>query len=377
MTKTYMQVAQGQFQILRFPLEKNEKLQAWDAADEYLLNSLEDKCEIEKEPKILIINDSFGALAVALSAFKPCVVSDSYISQSATRNNLQLNNIEVESVGLFNSLVLPQEKFDLILIKAPKTLAFLEDLLIRLQGNLLAHTQLIVAGMVKNLSASVWKLMARYMGETTPSKAVKKARLIYAQVDVGREVPENPYPVCYLLENTNYQICNHSNIFSHKSLDIGTRFFLEHLPQDQKYQQVVDLGCGNGVVGLIFSEKNPDAELHFIDESFMAVASAEQNFKQAFATRNASFIAGDSLTGFTECSMDLVLCNPPFHQQNTVGGHIAERMFLQSQKVLKLGGELWVIGNRHLGYHVGLKKYFSRVEVLVSNTKFVIIKAIK
>ena len=47
----------------------------------------------------------------------------------------------------------------------------------------------------------------------------------------------------------------------------------------------------------------------------------------------------------------------------------------QSKKVLKPGGELWVIGNRHLGYHVSLKKFFSKVEVMVSNAKFVIIKA--
>ncbi|RLA22454.1 MAG: 50S rRNA methyltransferase [Gammaproteobacteria bacterium] len=370
-----MHVAQGQFQILRFPIEKNEKLQAWGAADEYLLQDVAKKIGLEDQPSVLIINDSFGALAVALSAYKPSVVSDSFISQAATRKNLALNQIDLTTVRLFDSLVLPQDKFDFILIKAPKTLAFLEDMLIRLQDNLTVNTQVIVSGMVKHLPASVWQLMARYIGVTAPSKAVKKARLIYAQVDIDRVVPINPYPVYYPLENTQYQICNHANIFSHKSLDIGTRFFLEHLPQDDKYQQVVDLGCGNGVVGLIFSEKNPNAQLHFVDESFMAVASAEENFKQALTTVSASFQAGDALTDFTDKSMDLILCNPPFHQQNTVGGHIALRMFEQSKKVLRPNGELWVIGNRHLGYHASLKKFFSKVEVMVSNAKFVIIKA--
>jgi len=375
MTETTMHVAQGQFQILRFPIEKNEKLQAWDAADEYLLQDVAKKIDLEDQPSVLIINDSFGALAVALSAYKPSIVSDSFISQAATRKNLALNQIALTTVRLFDSLVLPQDKFDFILIKAPKTLAFLEDMLIRLQDNLTANTQVIISGMVKHLPASVWQLMARYIGVTAPSKAVKKARLIYAQVDVGRIVPVNPYPVYYPLDNKAYQICNHANIFSHKNLDIGTRFFLEHLPQDDKYQKVVDLGCGNGVVGLIFAEKNPNAQLHFVDESFMAVASAEENFKQAVTTCNASFQAGDALTDFADKSMDLILCNPPFHQQNTVGGHIALRMFEQSKKVLKPGGELWVIGNRHLGYHASLKKYFSKVEVIESNAKFVIIKA--
>ncbi|WP_338024440.1 methyltransferase [Bathymodiolus japonicus methanotrophic gill symbiont] len=54
---------------------------------------------------------------------------------------------------------------------------------------------------------------------------------------------------------------NHANVFSHKNLDIGTRFFLEHLPKGNQYQQVIDLGCGNGVVGLVFAASNLDALL--------------------------------------------------------------------------------------------------------------------
>lgn len=375
MTETYMQVSQGEFQLLRFPREKDERLRAWDAADEYLLNDVAPKMDAVESPRVLIINDSFGALAIALHALKPSSVSDSFISQMATKENLALNQLAVGEVNLFNSLELPQGQFDFILIKSPKTLAFLEDLLIRLQGALKLDTQVIVAGMVRNLVPSVWQMLERLIGKTVPSRAVKKARLIYASPDNTRGVSVNPYPVCYQLENTDYLICNHANVFSHQRLDIGSRFFLEHLPQSNEYQQVVDLGCGNGVVGLIFAAKNPKAQLYFIDESFMAVASAEKNFKHAFADRSATFRTGDALTGFEHDSVDLILCNPPFHQQNTIGNHIAMRMFKQAKSALRSGGELWVIGNRHLGYQLSLKKYFSKVELLASNAKFIIVKA--
>jgi len=236
------------------------------------------------------------------------------------------------------------------------------------------NTQLITAGMVKNMPASIWKIIDKVVGETVPSKAVKKARLIYATVDVTKPVFNN-YPSYFALENTPYQIANHANVFSRQSLDIGTRFFLSKLPQSEKYQQVVDLGCGNGVVGLIFAEKNPQAALHFVDESFMAVASAKQNYQQLKSAQPATFQAGDALTNFSENSMDLILCNPPFHQQTTIGSHIAMRMFKQARQVLRVGGELWVIGNRHLGYQVSLKKYFSKVELVASDAKFIILKA--
>ena len=376
MTETNMQVAQGQFQLQRFPVEKNEKLRAWDAADEYLLNDVAAKLERVENPRVLIINDSFGALAVALHAVKPCSISDSFISQKSTIENLVLNQLPANSTQLFTSLELPAGQFDFILIKAPKTLAYLEDILTRLQDALKPDTQLIVAAMVKNIPSSVWQTVERLVGATIPSRAVKKARLIYAQPDQQRDVPASLYPVTYQLENTDYQISNHANVFAHKNLDIGTRFFLQHLPQDNKYQHVVDLGCGNGVLGLIFAASNLDAQLHFIDESFMAVASAQLNFERALKGRSAKYTVTDALTAFAPDSVDLVLCNPPFHQQTTIGNHIAIRMFHQAKKVLRAGGELWVIGNRHLGYQARLKKYFSKVELVASNAKFIIVKAV-
>ncbi len=373
MLETNMRCSQGDFKLQRFPVVANEKLRAWDAADEYLLEDIASKLVAYSQPKILIINDSFGALAVALAAFKPDVVSDSFIAHSAINENLALN--KQEPAVLLSSLQIPEKTFDIILIKAPKTLAFLEDSLARIQPCLTANTQVILAGMVKNMSPAVWQLLEKYIGTTIPSKAVKKARLIYATVDSQRDTPVNPFPSYYTLENTEYKICNHANVFSRQKLDIGTRFFLEHLPISTKYQQVVDLGCGNGVVGVVFAGKNPDAELHFIDESFMAVASAEDNFKHAFADRSATFEVNDALSSVANNSMDLVLCNPPFHEQNVIGGHIALRMFKQAKQVLRAEGELWVIGNRHLGYHAILKRLFPTVQLIATNNKFVILKA--
>ena len=104
----------------------------------------------------------------------------------------------------------------------------------------------------------------------------------------------------------------------------------------------------------------------------MAVASAKENFQRAFEDRQADFCVTDGLTEFETESMDLIVCNPPFHQQNTVGNQIAISMFKQSQRVLRKGGSLWVIGNRHLAYHVDLKKIFKNYNEIASNAKFVI-----
>jgi 16S rRNA (guanine1207-N2)-methyltransferase len=50
-------------------------------------------------------------------------------------------------------------------------------------------------------------------------------------------------------------------------------------------------------------------------------------------------------------------------------------MFRQARDVLRPDGELWLIGNRHLAYHIALKKLFGKVELIASNAKFVVLRA--
>ncbi|NQD94767.1 methyltransferase, partial [Pseudomonas sp. CrR25] len=86
---------------------------------------------------------------------------------------------------------------------------------------------------------------------------------------------------------------------------------------------------------------------------------------------------GDGLAEQAPDSLDLVLCNPPFHQQQVVGDFLAWRMFQQARAALVKGGELWIVGNRHLGYHAKLKRLFRGVEQVAATPKFVVLKAIK
>ncbi len=372
-----LSVTQGEFSLSRFPKRKNETLRAWDAADEYVLNYLVEQNIVRDSRSLLIINDSFGALSVSLSQYRPLMQSDSYLAHQSVLTNLADNKLAADRVKLAASLEPLSGKFDVVIIKIPKCLALLEDQLIRLRPHLNTDSVVIGAGMVKSIHNSTLNLFETVIGSTRTSLARKKARLIFSELDTAIRVDENPYPKSYLLEGTQYQIFNHSSVFSQESLDIGTRFFLEHIPKVEGGKTIVDLGCGNGVVGLIAADRSPESELVFVDESYMAVASAEQNFKAAFGdTRKARFEVTDCLSGIEENSIDVILNNPPFHQHNAVGDFIARQMFNESKIALKKGGELWIIGNKHLGYFSILKKMFGNCTEVASNKKFMIVKSI-
>lgn len=372
-----LSVPQGDFQLQRFPRRAKEPLRAWDAADEYLLQTIAEQQLLQPQPRILLINDSFGALATALAEQRPTVVSDSYLAHQGTFANLQENGIDTNRVALCDSLSWPDGEFELVVIKIPKSLAMLEDQLHRLRPRLNQQTKVIASAMCKQIHSSTLKLFERIIGPTHTSLAKKKARLVFSQFDQQLKVGESPYPKHYVLEDTDFTITNHANVFSRESLDIGTRFFLAHLPENIGKGKIIDLGCGNGVVGLMAAQHNPETTLQFVDESYMAVRSAQEGFLAAFPQREAQFSVMDCLSGIEKASVDTVLNNPPFHQNNVVGDHIARQMFKQSYRALKKGGELWVIGNRHLGYHVKLKKLFGNCEVIATNKKFVILKSVK
>jgi 16S rRNA (guanine1207-N2)-methyltransferase len=190
-------------------------------------------------------------------------------------------------------------------------------------------------------------------------------------------VAVSPYPTRYRLDAPAIELLNHANVFCREGLDIGTRAFLPHLPGNLGNARVADLGCGNGVLAIASALANPQAQYTLVDESYMAVQSATENWQAALGDRAVTTRADDGLATQPADSLDVVLCNPPFHQQQVVGDFLAWRMFQQAREALVVGGALYIVGNRHLGYHSKLARLFRGVEQVAATPKFVVLKARK
>jgi len=126
----WFQTPFGEFLLKRLP-DTDKNLRAWDNADHYLLNYLADKDLLKENKNILIVNDSFGALAVALSGYTRDAYSDSFISHQATRNNIQRNNIRESDIQFIKSTDQLEKQYDLVLIKSVKILALLEEIQVK------------------------------------------------------------------------------------------------------------------------------------------------------------------------------------------------------------------------------------------------------
>lgn len=357
-----------------------QNLQAWDAADELLLEHLAEQ-GLSEGARLLIANDAFGALVTALpTTLTLDFCTDSHLSTRAAQANLAANKNAAAHIRWHTSLDQPTGPIDFLLIKLPKNLSLLEDQLYRYRPLCSPQTQVIAAGMIKHMSAGAFALFENLMGPTHTSLAKKKARLIFCTPEARRlQQGQSPYPLRLALAERGLQLTNHANVFSRESLDIGTRFFLEQLPRATGPQRIADLGCGNGLVGMAVAQQMPVAKIDFYDESYMALASAHANMAEAFPLRvdQCRFIADDCMAGAPDDHYDQIFCNPPFHQHTVVGGFVANQMFHDARRTLKRGGQLWVVGNRHLGYHQHLKRLFGNLTQVAANKKFGVFKVIK
>lgn len=375
MTVRCFEHAFGQSWLARRPLYANDPLQAWDAADELLLQTLQ-QTSPQPPARVLVINDAFGALAVAVPAGQRFSWSDSITAQLALRDNLARND-QAAAVTWIPATEAPTVPPAAVLWRIPKSIALLQQQLARLSPLLTPGTIVLAGGMDKHLPARLHELLAP-LGSLERLPGRKKAHVYRVQVDPARAHPAEPVTAPLRVPEYDLALQGDANIFSRGQLDIGARFFLGQFPGLPPASRIADLGCGNGVLGIVAQRQQPAAAVAFFDDSFQAVACAEQNYDSNIGPRSGpapAFVVDNGLSHYEGAPFDLVLCNPPFHQGHQVGDQIARQLFRQARATLAIGGELWVVGNRHLGYHIALRRLFGNCRTVAGNPKFVVLAA--
>ena len=160
--------------------------------------------------------------------------------------------------------------------------------------------------------------------------------------------------------------------FAHGNLDTGSELLLEALSDLKPSGQVLDFGCGSGVIGLSLLDMNPEIELTLLDSSAIALESTRRSLSAN--GRQAAVLASDGLTEL-EGKFDWIVTNPPFHQGVDHDLEIAHRFFAGAGNFLHKSGKILLVCNQHLPYPAWLKTYFTNVESVSENRGFKVIMA--
>lgn len=376
MTSAKLKTPDGPLFLAR-PGGGDKSLRAWDAADELLLETAGTILQDLPDARVLIVDDQFGALSLGLARCSPELVADNAGLSEALALNASANASANGLPQPANWQDPPAGPFDLVVLRIPRQADYLAWLLRWLNGVLAGQGRILAGGMIKHLPDRSVDVFAEAVVTEEVLPARKKARVVVCSRGAASLSDWPALWKGYVLAN-GVRVDALPAVFAREKLDIGTRLLLSHVTEAVTAlgagARVLDLACGNGVLGLQALSVRPELSLTFADVSSQAVLSARHNVSRAFPDSRPTFYHAD---GIPEESgpFDLILLNPPFHEGGVVGDHIALRLFRQASRHLAPGGRLLMVGNRHLGYHRTLRRDFSKVRQLDADPKFVVFQA--
>lgn len=355
--------ALSSYRLARIP--QDPALKAWNAADELFLKRLA-STDISD---ILLINDSFGALATALHQHNCYWWHHSAMAIEALHQNSQHNSVQPpKQLEQINA----SPACSIIALQIPKSVNYFAWLLEQARLQLAAGGTVYVLGMVKYISAGHIDVMDRLFDQVNPGRAEKKARVIELQHPNEQSYSKTTQ---YSVPGTQLTLQQLPGCYAENKADPGALAFLNYFDKLPQVERVLDLGCGNGILGLSYAEKAKVSQLSFADENHQALHSAQKNWQIHNSDVKTDWLHSNGLNQLSaEIKYDLILCNPPFHQENTVTETIALKLFRDASRHLTERGELWLVANRHLPYRPMLGKLFNQIEVVSSHPKFVIIR---
>jgi 16S rRNA G1207 methylase RsmC len=155
-------------------------------------------------------------------------------------------------------------------------------------------------------------------------------------------------------------------VFSREKVDMATQFLLDNLIVKEEEKNILDWGCGNGIIGLFIRQKSGPKNIVFMDDNILAVESVRLN------EPDADVRWADNLADIPDAFFDLIVTNPPFHFEYETDISVSLSFFEEAKRCLRPEGRLLVVANKHVNYQTHLVRHFRNVEVINENHKFVI-----
>lgn len=160
-------------------------------------------------------------------------------------------------------------------------------------------------------------------------------------------------------------------IFSWDRPDPGTTALLAALPP--LAGRGADLGCGLGALARAVLGSERVTAIDLVDLDGRAIACARRNVDDP----RARFHWVDARAAPDLSDLNFVVMNPPFHAQGMEDRALGLAFIRRAHAVLRKGGALWVVANRHLPYEAALGELFGTVTPRGEGGGFKVYEAMK
>jgi 16S rRNA (guanine1207-N2)-methyltransferase len=377
-------------QLRRWPDFEAPELVAADAADRLIVATACEWLETHQPPIVSVIGDAYGAITLgAIDALTglaetthPPLVR---VHQDARAGELALdNNSALTHVAGYSHHDLGPELVagsQLVLLRLPRSLDQLDEWASLIAAYASAEVVVFAGGRDKYMTPTMNEVLSRYFDDVMTGRGSQKSRVISARQ------PKHANALAALAKwprhttdpDFGLEIRAHGGVFAGGSVDIGTRALLEVLDRvpGTQNQRILDFGCGTGLLAVQVARLRPTAQVIATDQSASAVLSARATVEANRVGDRVTVVRDDGLSSQLDDSADLILFNPPFHSGAAVHADTSLRLFAEAGRVLKPGGELWVVANRHLSYRPALRRLVGSTRLISQNPKFTVTASVK
>ena len=160
-------------------------------------------------------------------------------------------------------------------------------------------------------------------------------------------------------------------IFAWDRTDAGSGLLAEHLPVLKG--KGADLGCGYGALATVILRSPQAVSLKMVDIDRRAIKAPRRNIEDARAKVQWT----DVRTLATNGDYDFVVSNPPFHDGGAEDRRLGRAFIRKAAEMLRKGGVLWLVANRHLPYEAELNAAFARVRPVADQGGYKVFEAVK
>ena len=142
--------------------------------------------------------------------------------------------------------------------------------------------------------------------------------------------------------NKDFSIYSDNGVFSKDRFDYGTRVLLSSIDIDKLSGNVLDLGCGIGVIGLILGTINKNISIDMVDINERAINLTKNNL--VLNNVKANVFVSDIYSNISN-KYDFIITNPPIR----AGKSVVREFLLGSYDYLKDDGILYFVMRKDHG----------------------------
>ncbi|MDB5984448.1 MAG: rsmC [Pseudomonas sp.] len=266
----------------------------------------------------------------------------------------------------------PEQAFDAAVLFLPKA-RDLTDYVLNALASRLAGRELYLVGEKRSGIEAAAKQLSPF-GRARKLDSARHCQLWLVTVEDAPQAVEleslaQHYEV--EMEDGPLKVVSLPGVFSHGRLDRGSALLLQHIDKLPS-GNVLDFGCGAGVLGAAVKRRYPHNNVILLDVDAFAVASSR-------LTLAANGLEGEVLVGdgidAAPMELNTILSNPPFHVGVHTDYQATENLLRKARQHLKKGGELRLVANSFLRYQPLIEEQFGICTVKAEGQGFRIYRA--